>query len=170
MICLECGYNNRYGQTHCAGCNLPLRQAPPHVEANHVSQVQVAIEEYLEGNLTRDRLVNVLQRFEERIGEFETRWGLLLESTFQERLSAALQETYAAAMAEIDRSMTRLAEALGLFSEFQQDGPDELLIQGRDELLGFFHQACAGCALALHELDLEQLRQIKVGTSADFSI
>lgn len=170
MICLECGHNNRYAQTQCAQCGFLLRQAPPHVEANHVSQVQVAIEEYLEGQLTRERLVNILQRFEERIAEFENRWGLLLESLFLDRLSPSLQDTYGAAMKEIDRSMARLTEALGLFSDFQQEGSDDLLIQGREELLAFFQLACGGCALALHELDLEQLRQIKVGNSADFSI
>ena len=169
LICLECGHDGRYGSKHCKQCGELLRVAPPHVEANHISQVQVAIDEYLEGNLTRDRLLNILERFEERVGDFEARWGVLMESLFKDRLAENLREAYQGAAVEVDRALVHLVEALTLLGEFQQEGPDELLIQGREELLDFFRLACGGCALAMHELELEQLRQVKVGTSADFS-
>lgn len=170
MICLECGHDGRYGLENCSQCGLALRVAPPHVEANHISQMQVAMDEYLEGQLTRERLLSIFQRFEERVSEFEARWGVLMESLFKDRLGEKLKDTYQGAAVEVDRALSHLVEALGLLQEFQHDGPDELLPQAREELLSFFRLACGGCALAMHELELEQLRQIKLGNAADYSV
>jgi hypothetical protein len=166
---LECGHDGRYGSDVCAHCGHTLRVAPPHVEANHISQLQVAMGEYLEGELSRDRLVQMMQRFEERVGDFEERWGGLMENLFKDRLSDALRETYHAATVEVDRALAHLAEALSLLHDFQEEGPDDLLLAAREELLNFFRLACGGCALAIHELELEQLRQIKLGGAADYS-
>jgi len=170
LICLECGHDGRYGSPDCSQCGLPLRVAPPHVEPNHVSQLQVAIDEYLEGTLERDRLLQIIERFEERVGEFEQRWGGLMETLLKDRLAEGLRQNYEAATVEIDRSLASLVDALSLLQEFSEDGNEEALLPAREQLLAFFRLACGGCALVLHELELEQLRQIRVGNSADFSL
>lgn len=130
----------------------------------------MAIQEYLEGSLERDRLLTILQRFEERVGEFESRWGVLLESLLKDRLSDSMRQPYEAAVIEMDRSLVSLVEALELLQEFSEHGNDELLLPAQEQLLTFFRLACGGCALAMQELELEQLRQIRVGNSADFSM
>ncbi|MBS2036824.1 hypothetical protein JST97_17670 [bacterium] len=170
MICLECGHDGGYAVEHCAGCGRLLRVARPHAHPNHVSQIQVAIDEYLEGQLRREALLPILQRFEDRVSEFETRWGGLMETLFKDRLAEGLRQHYQAATIEIDRAMVHLVEALSLLQEFQQEGPDELLAQAQQELLLFFRLACGGCALVMHELELEQGRAVKLGNAADFSV
>ncbi len=141
MICLECGHDGRYGVEKCEQCQTTLRVAPPHVEPNHVSQVQVAIEDYLAGSLEREPLLEILGRFEERVNEFESRWGPLMERLFKDRLGESLQELYGPAAVEMDRALAHLVEALSYFQDFQQEGSDDLLVQGREELMAFFRQA-----------------------------
>lgn len=170
MICFDCGHNGPYGVETCENCGKVLRVAPPHVDANHISQVQVAIEDYLSGTLERENLLEILSHFEGCVDEFEQRWGPLMEQLFKDRLGDSLKETYEPAAIEIDRALARLVEALSCFQDFAQDGSDDILVQGREELLSFFRLACGGCAILLHELELEQLRQVKLGNAADVSL
>jgi hypothetical protein len=130
----------------------------------------VAIDEYLEGSLERDRLLQIIQRFEERVAEFEQRWGGLMETLFKDRLHESLRANYETAAVEMDRSLASLVETLALLQEFSEEGNDEALGPAKENLLVFFRLACGASALVLHELELEQLRQIRVGHSADFSL
>jgi len=169
VICLKCGVDNLYGSPTCQGCQQILGMAPPHVKPNHVSQLQVALEQYAQGTLDRDSLIVVIQRFEERVSEFEANWGALMSVLFKDRLAGPLQERYRASMIEVDRALAHLSEALWNLQEFQQEGPDDLLLQAGCELMDFFRIACAGCALAMAELEQEELRKLDVGRAADFS-
>ena len=168
MICLECGSDNPYGAAACKGCLIELSTVPPHTHSNHVCQMALAIQEYLEGQLPRQQFLSTCANFLKIAAKFEEAWGTT-QCTLLSRLADPLKERYAGPLDEMDRGLKELNTVIDLIHQFQEGGGDELLSIIDEKLLDYFRLVCTGCAGIIHELELEELRQIKLGTMHDYS-
>ena len=168
MICLECGVDNTYGADACKGCQIELTTIPPHTHSNHVCQMTLAIQEYLEGQLPRKQFLISCVTFARIAQTFEDAWGSG-EASLSSRLAEPLQARYLGPLSEMDRGLKELQTVIDLLHQFQEGGEDSLLAHVEEKLLDYFRLVCAGSAGIIHELELEELRQIKLGTMHDYS-
>ena len=159
MICLACGHENDYGSGRCERCAEEWVLFAPFVNANHVSQLQQALRRCLEGQLDLEGLGERYGRFAEMAMDFQSRWGG--ERLLSERLASELQPTYGQAVADLDRSLASLEEALGCIDDALESGDLALLTAADEQLTDFFKIGLGGCAALIEELE-------KVGESHNF--
>jgi hypothetical protein len=130
--------------------------------------MQIALNDYAEGSLARDQLCKIIATFLSIVARFDEFWDVATTS-LASRTAEPLREHFGAGIRGVDRGVAQLLSASDLLVEFQEGGPDEVLGPLNEKLLDSFHLICQGCALLIHELELEELRQIKLGTTHDYS-
>jgi hypothetical protein len=168
LTCLECGKVNRYGSQDCSGCGLELSTVPPYIHSNHVCQLTIATQEYLDQQISREEFLLIVTAFEKIANSFIENWQIIEES-LGSRLAANLKETYSGPVAELDQGLKELLAGLEMLQQFRAGGSDELLKLVDEKLLDYFKLVCTGSAGILHEVELEELRQINLGRTHDYS-
>lgn len=153
MNCLACGEQNAYGVANCGRCGERFESFPPYLKANHVSQLQWALSEHLEGRLGAEELAERFHAFNDLLGRFEETWRVLEGRSLHSRLSTALAARFGEAVAELDHGLNLLLEALGAV-EAGLEGPDpHLLRQAHSLLSDAFRVSCGACALLIKHLE-----------------
>lgn len=168
MICLECNTENPYGTAACSHCALDFSPVPPHHYSNHICQMQIAIREYLDQAIPREQFLMNCANFIAIVDAFEDAWSPTA-STLSSRLADPLKEHFLAPLKEIDRGLANLFAVTELLRDFQEDGADSLLVTADEKLVDSFRLLCAGSAGVLHEVEMEELRQLKLGNTHDYS-
>jgi hypothetical protein len=168
MICLICGAENTYGAESCVECSQPFNIFPPYIKSNHVCQLQSCITEYLEGQLEKEDLQDMMENFKEIFTGFENKWRLK-ETPAARRLGTALSERFGDAVGEIDRGYASLQKALELMGEFAAEGsrtPDgekKLLEEIHQALGAFFSITCSGCGWIIKEMETLDKKDLQIG-------
>jgi hypothetical protein len=168
LICLECGSDNSYGTDSCRVCQIEFSTVPPHVHSNHVCQLQLSIQELLEGSLSPEEFLHNCHAFFDLVADFEKSWTTA-SSALLDRLAEPLKARYGQGIKEMDQGLGFLREAIAGLEAYEETGEKEGLALVDEKLLHFFSLVCRGCGWVIHELELDELRQIKLGAAADYS-
>jgi hypothetical protein len=170
MICLACGAENAYPSESCAECELAFAVFPPHVHTNHICQLQDAVAHFLDGTLEKADFLEVYLGADELVKGFEAGWGPLGELHLLDRLAVPLRERYAEHVELLNEGMLHLDEAIHALNTFVSAG-DAAVLAPVYELLGEgFRQVCSGCGGIMHELEMDQIRQVtSFGVAVDQS-
>ena len=165
MICLHCEHDTSYGEEQCTGCGLVFRIEPPFVQANHVSQMTVAIDDFQANQISRSEFLRRLDVFEAIFAQIDSAWDLSTPltarmSTFDGGIPPAAATT---ALQILDESVTGLKAALENLQALRNpsnrpatSAERDLLAKAADQLLDFFRGTCCGCATLLNVLSTGQ--------------
>lgn len=167
MICLVCDVDNPYGTEQCASCSTVFRVEPPFVQANHVSQMLTAIDDFGGGKLDRAAFLQRLETFENIFAAIDQTWnfkvplasrlgnpppGGTVEGTSPADIEAALRAMDAAL--EALRAALQRLNALRNPSMRPPSQAEVAVMNKAAALLGdFFRAACSGCATLLHVVE-----------------
>jgi hypothetical protein len=166
MICLFCGAENEYGTGECKGCKKPFKVFPPYIKANHVSQLQAAIKNYLEGEIERDDLYNQVRTFENLFYDFEDKWKLD-EKPAAKRLGESLSDKFTEPMEEIDKGYKHLLSAMELLFDAEdgetQQSEERKLGAAYEELVQFFGLTSSSCGWMIREMETMDKKDLDVG-------
>lgn len=150
MYCLACEAEIPYPSEVCPECQEDL-EAPSHVHGDHISQVQLIVEDYLSGEASKEEALIRFDTFCAIVEAFSERWQLS-HSTLVSRLSADAK-VLEAGLRGMEESFEDLNCALGLYEEGFEHEDAELLDEANETLEAFFRKACGGLAEAQHQLE-----------------
>ena len=150
MYCLACEAEIPYPSEVCPECDEDL-EAPEHVHGDHISQVQLIVEDYLSGEASKEDALLRFDTFCAIVDGFAERWQLS-HSTLASRLSVDAKVIEPGILI-MEESFEDLNHAMGLYEEGFEHEDADLLEEANETLEGFFRKACGGLAEAQHLLE-----------------
>jgi hypothetical protein len=154
MICLKCGeLQDQSSPTTCQACGFKFRYVEGIFGTNNISQLVQGLEDFREGRLGLDELIERFELFLEVWEYFSQEWGLHENTAVTLfALDRELEAVYGEPLHQVEEALEHLNMAIDTLEGLSEDD-DEKAALIEEQVRLFSRKVCSASALIFKKLE-----------------